>query len=102
MTSFEVVADELTTHASHVDGLADRLGTAQDAAKTVGMSDQAYGLLCQFLPPFISPMEEKASAAIDAATDAVKTTAENVRTTASDYQEGDEAQARPFDGGLAT
>jgi hypothetical protein len=94
--AFEVEPDDLVAHASHLDGLVDRLNTAADAAKTVSMSDSAYGLICQFVPPFVNPMEQKAMAAIDAAAEGVRTTAENVRATATTYQDHDDAKASKF------
>jgi hypothetical protein len=94
--SFEVFADDLTAHASHLDGLTDRLETAISAAQTVSMSDEAYGLLCSFLPPIVNPMEEEGMNALKAAREGVDTTADNVRTTAAHYQEADDANAESF------
>jgi hypothetical protein len=95
-SAFEVVPEELETHASHIDGLVDRLSTCADAARTVSMSDSAYGLICQFVPPFVNPMEEKAMAAIDAAHEAVGKTADNVRAVATTYEDQDQARADVF------
>jgi len=95
-SAFEVVPEDLVTHASHLDGLVDRLARAADAAKTVSMSDSAYGLVCQFVPPFVNPMEEKAMAAIEAAAEGVRTTAGNVRGTATSYQDVDQDHAGVF------
>ena len=100
MTSFNVQAEELTAHASHLDGLTDRLDTAISAAETVSMSDEAYGLLCSFLPPIVNPMEEEGAKALKAAKEGVTLTADNVRSTARDYQDTDDANAKslkPFD-----
>ena len=96
-SAFEVVPEDLVAHASHLDGLVDRLGTAADAARTVSMSDAAYGLICQFVPPFVNPMEQKAMDAIDAAAEGVQITADNVRATATTYEEDDKADAVLFD-----
>ncbi|MBB4683242.1 type VII secretion target [Amycolatopsis jiangsuensis] len=98
---FEVHADELTAHASHVEALVDRLHNAQQAAD-YAMSDDAYGLLCAFLPPIINPTGEKAKEAIDSAAEGVQSTADNVRTAAKSYQDGDDAQAQPFQKVLAS
>jgi hypothetical protein len=95
--SYEVVAEELTAHASHLDGLTDRLNTAVDAANAVSMSDEAYGLLCSFLPPKVNPMEQEGLDALKAASEGVKTTADNVRTTAKDYQDTDEGNSGSFE-----
>ncbi|MET0132402.1 MAG: type VII secretion target [Kibdelosporangium sp.] len=94
--SFDVVVDDLRGHASHLDGLMDRLGTAISAANTVSMSEDAYGLLCSFLPPIINPMEQEGIDSLQAASDAVGTTAGNVRMAADRYEETDEANSQPF------
>ncbi|SEG96085.1 Excreted virulence factor EspC, type VII ESX diderm [Saccharopolyspora kobensis] len=93
--TFQVEAEDLTAHASHLDGLADRFDTAISAAEQA-MSDDAYGLLCSFLPPIINPTEEEGMAALKAAKEGVSTTADNVRQTAKEYQETDEAGADNF------
>jgi hypothetical protein len=94
--SFDVVVDDLRTHASHLDGLMDRLSTAVSAANTVSMSDEAYGLLCAFLPPIVNPMEQEGIDSLNAASEAVGTTAGNVRLAADYYEDGDQATAQPF------
>jgi len=93
---FELAADELTAHGSHVDGLSDRLDTTLDAARIASMGDEAYGLLCAFVPPIVNPMEQKAVDALKAAVDGMRATAEHVRTTARQYTERDAAIAQPF------
>jgi uncharacterized protein YukE len=100
--SYEVLPEELMAHASHIEGLTDRLQTAISAAETVSMSDDAYGLLCSFLPPIINPMEEEGVQALKAASEGLTITAENVRSTATQYQESDEANAQPLSRTLAS
>ena len=92
---FRVEPDDLVAHASHLDGLVDRLNTASQAAD-YAMSDDAYGLLCAFLPPIINPTGEKAKETITSAVEGVQATAQNVRTAAKSYQDGDEDESKPF------
>ncbi|GAA2785692.1 type VII secretion target [Saccharopolyspora taberi] len=94
--SFEVVSEELTAHASHLDGLVDRMDSAIEAAEQVSMADEAYGLLCSFLPPIVNPMEEEGMNALKAASEGISTTADNVRSTAKNYQETDDANSDSF------
>src|SRR3982751_5459639 len=97
MTSgFGVQPDDLVAHASHVEGLIDRLHTAS-AAATTAMSDHAYGLLCAFLPPIVNPTGEQAKGTVDAAAEGIQGIADNVRTAAKSYLDGDEGNAQPFE-----
>lgn len=98
---FEVEPDDLVAHASHVESLVDRLNTASSAADTA-MSDHAYGLLCAFLPPIIRPTGEKAKEALTASTEGVRGLADNVKTAAQSYRDGEEGNAQPFERQLAS
>ncbi|WP_037315259.1 type VII secretion target [Amycolatopsis orientalis] len=93
--SFEVDPDDLTAHASHLEGLVDRLNTAHGATGSA-MSADAYGLLCAFLPPIVNPTGERAAEAIKAAAEGIQTTADNIRTAAKSYVDGDTTNAEPF------
>jgi hypothetical protein len=97
----EVDPGDLVAHASHLDGLVERLGTAVSAAHTA-MNGDAYGILCAFLPPIINPTGEKAKETLQAAVDGVRTISDNVRTAATAYQEGDAANAAPLESHLAS
>ncbi|GAB2686444.1 hypothetical protein GCM10027271_56430 [Saccharopolyspora gloriosae] len=94
--AYEVVSEDLRAHASHLDALTDRLGTALSAAQEVSMSDEAYGLLCSFLPPIVNPTEEEGVNALKAAREGVEVTAENIRTTAKEYDANDDDNAESF------
>jgi hypothetical protein len=91
----EVETGDLVAHASHLDGLVERLNTALSAADTA-MDSEAYGLLCAFLPPIISPTGDQAKDTIQAALEGIQTTSDNVRAAATAYDEGDKSNAQPF------
>src|SRR4051794_28527640 len=95
MTSFEVEPDDLVAHASHLDGLVQRLDTAVAAADTA-LSPGAYGLLCAFLPPIVNPTGEQAKDTLSASVEGVRASADNIRTTVKAYLDGDDAGAQPF------
>jgi Excreted virulence factor EspC, type VII ESX diderm len=94
-SAFEVVPDDLVAHASHVDGLVDRLNTAVSAAETA-MSPDAYGLICAFLPPIVNPAGEQAKDAISAAVQGVQQMADNVRTAAEAYRDNEQVGKQSF------
>jgi excreted virulence factor EspC (type VII ESX diderm) len=97
VTGFEVAGDELIVHASHLDGLGDRLAAVLDTASAASMPGHAYGLLCAFVPPIVNPVQEQGKDAVRASGDAVRTTAANVRIAAGNYRQREDATARPFD-----
>ncbi|GAA3362432.1 type VII secretion target [Saccharopolyspora gregorii] len=94
--AYEVVSEDLAAHAAHLDALTDRIDTAISAAEQVSMSDEAYGLLCSFLPPIINPTEQEGIAALQAAREGIETTAQNVRTSAEEYDTNDEDNSQSF------
>ena len=94
--SYEVQPDDLVAHASHLDGLVDRLDSAMQAAD-YAMSDDAYGLLCSFLPPIITPTGEKAKDALSASSEGVQTLSDNVRKAADSYREAETASKDPLE-----
>ncbi|MFJ6676400.1 type VII secretion target [Actinosynnema sp. NPDC091369] len=96
MTGYDVLPTELRAHASKLDALAERLGQAVHAARTVSMADGAYGQLCQFLPTVMRGIEEQASAALDAGTKGVADIATNVRYTADEYEQREDDHAVVF------
>jgi len=100
--SYEVLTDDLRAHVSHLEGLMDRVQTAMQAAQTVSMDDQAYGLICAFLPGILNPMEEKGAQAMTAASDALGTTADNVNQAIAAYEDREQATAQPFSSTLDT
>jgi hypothetical protein len=100
--SYEVVTDDLRAHVSHLEGLMDRVQTATQAAQSVSMDEQAYGLICAFLPAIINPMAEKGAQAMTSASNALGTTADNVNKAIAAYEDREQATAQPFTSTLDT
>jgi hypothetical protein len=82
---YEVLHDELDTHAGKVDGLAQRLQTAVDAAQQVTMDNSAYGVICQPFALMLDPFEQMGVKALQKAHDSVGDSAGKVRDAASQY-----------------
>lgn len=93
---YEVVTDALRAHARTLHGFADRLDQAVDAARQVSMPTDAYGVLCQFLPSMLNPLEEHGVAALRGSAESMDTTAANVQDTAEDYAATDDQHAEGF------
>lgn len=93
---FELVPEELRAHASRLDGIRDRLSTALDAARTVSLPTGAYGVICQFFPPMVDPIEQMGMDGIGEAVTAMEATAGEVRDTAKDYEAVDDANRQAF------
>jgi len=83
-----------------LDGIQGQLSTALDAARTVSMPRDAYGVICQFFPPMIDPIENAGVQALQEAVNAMGNTARAIRDTATTYADTEAANAAAFDGSL--
>ena len=83
-----------------MDGIQGQLSTALDAARTVSMPRDAYGVICQFFPPMIVPIENAGVQALQEAVNAMGNTARAIRDTATTYADTEAANAAAFDGSL--
>jgi len=93
---YDVLTEELRTHAGKVDGFVDRLRTAADAANQVTMNNDAFGVLCQPFAMLLQPFEEMGSNAVSQAVQTVTDTAGKLRDTAGSYDTSDKAEAQTF------
>lgn len=85
-----VVIESLRTHASKVDGVADRLDTAVAASQQVSLDNDAYGILCRPFAWMLDPVEEMGVEALRNAVKSMQQVADDVRATAEDYQQVDD------------
>lgn len=95
--SFHVAPEGLREHAKRLDGLVDRLQTAVDAARQVSVPQDAYGVICQFVPAYLNPIEQRGVDALQAAAEGMDTAAGNMRQTARRYEAVDDRNAVAFD-----
>lgn len=93
---YEVLTGELRAHATRVDGLADRLRTAVDAARQVTMNDSAYGVICQPFAMLLQPFEQMGVNALNQAATTVQDNAGKVRDTARVYDTTEGTEATRF------
>ena len=93
---YEVLADELETHAGKVDGYSERMRTAVDAARQVTMNNEAYGVVCQPFAMLLQPFEELGVRTLGQAADTIADTARKVRDSATSYTSTDTAEAAGY------
>jgi hypothetical protein len=93
MDGYEVLTDELLSHAGKVEALTDRLRTAVDAANTVTMDNSAYGVVCQPFALLLQPFEELGVRTLRQAEQTVTDSANKVRDAAKRYESSDSAHA---------
>ncbi|WP_157974824.1 type VII secretion target [Glycomyces dulcitolivorans] len=93
---FGVLTDELRTHAASIDAIRDRFAAVLSAIDSIAQDDQAYGVLCQFLPPTLEDRQNEQKELTAIAQENFELLAEAVRGTADDYDAVDEAVADSY------
>ena len=83
---FNVTSDVLEAHAKALQGLHGRLQRAVDAANTVSMPTDAYGIICQPFRMLLDPVEQWGMDALKGVAEAMDSTAKQVTETAKHYQ----------------
>lgn len=89
---YELGAD-LDAHAKQIDGIADSLKGAVDAAQQVSMPTDAYGILCQPFRMMLDPVEQFGIDSLTKAVEAATAVANNVRSASNAYRTQDETFA---------
>jgi hypothetical protein len=98
--TYDVLPDELRAHAGRLDALRDRLNTALDAANQVALGDQAYGVICSFFVPVVHAVSDPGVSALRDGATSMGDTANGVRTTATSYDNVEQANTKPFAGAV--
>jgi hypothetical protein len=97
-SGYEVVTEALVGHATTLGRVQDQLELALDAAQQVSMPRGAYGVICQFFPPMIDPIEQGGVQALSASVQGMGDTINAVNATARNYDTVDTVNASTFDG----
>ncbi|WP_216209338.1 type VII secretion target [Amycolatopsis aidingensis] len=90
---YEVLSDELDTHAGKVDGFAERMDTAVSAAQQVTMDNSAYGVICQPFALLLDPFEQMGVQALRKAAESISEMAGKVRDASATYTAHEEETA---------
>jgi hypothetical protein len=86
-------ADAVLRHAAAVEEASEQVTQARSAVGEVTMDSQAYGQICQFLPPLLSPLFGDAVAVLNGAVEALGETALKLRSTATGMRAADAGSA---------
>lgn len=87
MTDLKVDPEALRLHAGHIEMSASDVDTA--AAATATCSDDAFGVLCSFLPPIINTFWPTNTGAIRDAAQSLRHAAQSLRSAANDLESTD-------------
>jgi Excreted virulence factor EspC, type VII ESX diderm len=97
-SGYQVVTEALVTHSANLGRVHDQLATALDAAQQVSMPRDAYGVICQFFPPMIDPIEQSGVDALSSCVESVSDTIGSVDQTARDYDAVETTNVSSFSG----
>ena len=90
---FEVAPGALDAHAGLLDGLADDMAKAVEAADAATLDGEAYGKICAFFVPVIQYLSEPCRTQLGEAGDVLGRDGGKLRDTAGGYQDVDTANA---------
>ncbi|OLF10140.1 ESX-1 secretion-associated protein [Actinophytocola xinjiangensis] len=87
---------DLTAHSQQLKGVMDALAEAAEAARTVSMPTDAYGILCQPFRMMLDPVEQKGIDAINDAVAAAEAASNEVNAAAKEYESREETSSMRF------
>jgi uncharacterized protein YukE len=93
---FHVVPDQLRDHATTVDELAGRAGTAADAGGQVASMHAAYGLLCQSIGKILAGPQQRCADSLGQVAQALRRITKDLDSCADVYERIDRAAATNF------
>jgi hypothetical protein len=93
----KVDAEELRSHASNLRSVHERFAAVKEASGHISQADDAYGQLCQWLPPILEGRHVAQDELVDAIAFNVNALAEAVEACADDYEGADSEAAADFD-----
>ncbi|MEU6247560.1 type VII secretion target [Glycomyces sp. NPDC047010] len=96
-THIEVDPEELDAHAANILTLHQRFDAVLSAIDTVSQDDQAYGIICQFLPPILEGRQSEQRELTSMEQGNLERLAQALKDTASSYRDVDDAAAADLD-----
>ncbi|SDD85546.1 type VII secretion target [Glycomyces harbinensis] len=96
--SIEVITDDLRAHAANIESVRERFAAVLSAIDSVSQDNEAYGIICQFLPPILAGRQEDQKELTTMAQENLELLAQALRATADDYESADETAAQEHRG----
>jgi hypothetical protein len=93
MSDIEVDPAQLRVHARNVTAAADGIKDAADAADSVAMNGEAFGLLVGFVGSWFQEKEADLALTYRDAVNGLRADAANLMTSAEDYENADRSSA---------
>ena len=93
----DVTPEDLVTHAANIDAIRERFGPVLDAMSSITQSNDAYGIICQFLPPVLAGRQDDQREITEMAQENLELLAQAVRDTAASYEDTDTALSEEID-----
>lgn len=90
----DVVSEDLVSHASNIDSIGERFGNILSAVDSISQDNEAYGIICQFLPPVLAGRQERHKGLVAMAQTNLENLSQALRDTADAYDSADEATAK--------
>lgn len=88
---FAVDPDGLDAHGAALVETTVALARAADAARSVALDADAYGVLCQVVPAMLTPVQQTIAGQIGSRGEQVGEAEDGIRRSAARYREADEA-----------
>ena len=96
MSGISIDPEELRNHANHLRSLHDRFAAIKEASAHVQMSDDAYGQLCQMLPPIMEERHQDQDEGVEILAENYELLAQALEECATEYEEADSVSAEEF------
>ncbi|MDA1363106.1 type VII secretion target [Glycomyces luteolus] len=89
-TGWKVDPDQLRTHAAGLRELLTRFDAIRAASASTGLDTEAFGQLCQFLPPILDGHRDEQDQVTEEFATNIEMLADAVEACADDYAAADE------------
>jgi hypothetical protein len=93
---FEVDIEALHAHATAMWAIHDRFAAVKAASGAIFQADDAYGELCQFLPPILEERHRDQDKGVGMLAENIELLAAGIKKTADAYQRTEESTTGGF------